>query len=219
MPLDPKVSLVHDSAFTRVTMNSRMSPWPAHSGLIPAAGGNCVTSETGMKSSIGIVGSLLVHVGHGGKPQAREQERVAVGVGLGDCAGRDGAAAAAHVFDQHALWHLFAQSVGKHPRHEIDTTACGGNGDEPDRAVGPDTLRHLRSSMMSASTRQQSRGCALGITIPPRSKFEQTLGRFMRLCHRARGMQRGALLNPPVPETAFSRHLVVRYASDGMGVD
>ena len=52
-----------------------------------------------MKSLYRVVGGLLVHVGHGGMARAGEQERVSVGVCLGDCAGRDGAAAASHVFD------------------------------------------------------------------------------------------------------------------------
>ena len=55
-----------------------------------------------------------------------EQQRIAVGRGLGDLVGADRAAGAADILDHHALAEPFAQALGEQPRQHVG----GGAGRE-----------------------------------------------------------------------------------------
>ena len=76
-----------------------------------------------------------------GMPGPGKQERVAVRLALRDHAGRDRAAGAADVLDQHALGQLLAQAVGEDAGHQIDAAAGRDRDDQFDRPCRPGVLR------------------------------------------------------------------------------
>jgi hypothetical protein len=75
------------------------------------------------------------------RPRGAEQQRVAVGRGLGDALGRHVAAGAGHVLDHDRLAPGFGELVAHHPRNRVGGTAGHEADQDAERLVGIARLR------------------------------------------------------------------------------
>ena len=98
--------------------------------------GTSVTRPTYSKAFERVVGELAVERGAGRHADMVEQQRVAVGLGLGDAAGAERAAGAADILDDDLLAEVLAHRFGDEAGHRIGRAAGRERHDHGDGAVG-----------------------------------------------------------------------------------
>jgi hypothetical protein len=107
---------------------------------------------------------MLEQHGIGGKRiRRRGQQRVAIGLGLRDCLGRDVVAAAGPIFHCHRLTPQILELIGDDPCRQVNAAAGGRRTDDLDRVARKAHLGRLcarRSGQQGAGQSEQSQEMA-----------------------------------------------------------